>query len=80
MHLVADIVLVITNIAADSVPSRFLLLIQILTVGEHPHPLVVQTVGFRKIYYVKTNFFTLFRVRDSKKVPLSVAVGINIVL
>lgn len=80
VHLVSNVVLVVTNIAANSVPSCLFLLIQILTVGEHSHSLVVETVRFRQINYIKTDFLAFFCVRNSKEVPLSMTVGIDIIL
>lgn len=80
MDLVADLILVVPNFAAHTVPAEVRRLGCVLAVAEHTHALVVQTVRLGQVDNVKAHFLAFASVADSKEVPLGVAVGINIVL
>lgn len=80
VDLVADMILVVTNLAADAVPAQVILLGQVLTVGEYPHPLVIETIRLSEINNIEPNFVALSRVTDSEEVPLGVPIRINVIL
>jgi hypothetical protein len=80
VDLVADVILVVTNFAADTVPAQVILLGHVLTVRKYSHPLVVETIRLSEINNIEPNFVALSRVGHPKKVPLGMPVRIYVIL
>jgi len=78
--LIFDTVYVIFYISSSTMPSNIFIFALVYTIWKDSHTRIIETIRFRQIYNIKTNFTAYFSVTDSKKVPLRMSVSINIIL
>ena len=78
--LVFYMVLKVFDICANSMPAKIFRLWKTLAIRQDSHTLIIQAVGFRKIYYVKSNFLPFFGIWNTEKIPLCMYISVNIVL
>ena len=80
VNSVANMILVVADVGTDAMPPQFFISCLILTVREHPHPLVVKTVRLGQVNNVEPNFLAFGCVTNSEEEPLSVSIGIDVIL
>ena len=73
-------VVIVSYLAAGTVPANVFLLWMFLWIDKNFHPLVEKRIGLWKIEDVKAHLWKLFCVLHSIKEPLSVARSVHIVL
>jgi len=79
-RLPPEIVLRVANIRSNSVPAPTFSFTVIGAVAKYFHSIVVQTVWLAQVQNIKTNFLARLSVTAAEKVPLSVAVRVDVVL
>jgi hypothetical protein len=80
LDVVAYLVLVVADVSSNTMPAHLFRLEVIAAVRKYAHALVVQAVGLGKVYNVKPNFLALFDIAHPEKVPLSVSIGVDVIL
>ena len=74
------VVLKVRDISANTMPTKVLFFLSSNWKREDPHAVIIKWITLRKIIDVEFNLIMLVSVTHPKEVPLSMSVGVNIVL
>lgn len=75
-----EVILVIFYIFTNSMPSYTIFVLDYIGVIENLHTIVIQRIRLSKIDNIYLNFLTFYHVSNSKKEPLSMTVGVDVIL
>lgn len=79
-HFSLEFIFIIINLFSNSMPPDVLFLFLFLGEAQNLHTIIIKRIRFCEINYIESNFLTFLEVGNSIEEPLSMSIGINIIL
>jgi hypothetical protein len=80
LHIPLKLILVVLNVLTNSMPTHAFFIFDFVGKIKQFHAIIIKRVWFCHIYHIELYLLSSFISRDAEKEPLSMTIGINVIL